>query len=104
MSRRKAVWSPSDIRDWGGPRAKPVRDTSKPAPEPLPADTEIQVRIGRDEWRTKLEWVVDLLSANEIAAVYAALAERRPIQLVQRPNRAAFVISVPEETVAADGA
>ena len=103
MPSRKAVWSPSDIREWSGSRAKPAPEISKPEPQTVPADTVVSVRVGRDEWLTKLQWVIDLLSADEIAAVHAAVAERRPLQLKQRPNRAAFFISVPEATVAADG-
>lgn len=102
MPSRKAVWSPSDIREWNGSRAKPAREISKPEPQTVPENTIVSVRVGRDEWLTKLQWVIDLLSADEIAAVHAAVAERRPMQLAQRPNRAAFIISVPETTVAAD--
>lgn len=104
MTSRRAVWRPSDIRDWGGARTKPSRDRPKPSQEIVSADTVVQVRIGRVEWMTKLQWVIDLLSADEIAAVHAAVAERRPMQLVQRPNRAAFVISVPETTDASERA
>ncbi len=103
MSSRKTVWRPSDIRDWDRPPAKPSREDAGPAAQPLPADTIVQVRVGRDEWLTKLQWVVDLLSADEIAAVHAAIAERRPMQLAQRPNRAAFVILAPSSTSPTEG-
>lgn len=102
MPTRKAVWRPSDIREWGGSGGK--RAGAPPAPEPLPPDTVVQVRVGRDEWLTKLQWVADLLSADEIAAVHAAVAERRPMQLPERPNRAAFVISVPAADAPAEDA
>lgn len=104
MSSRKTVWRPSDIRDWDRSPAKPPREEAGPAALPLSPDTVVQVRVGREEWLTKLQWVVDLLSADEIAAVHAAVAERRPMQLKQRPNRAAFMISVPDPTTAGEGA
>ncbi len=103
MSSRKAVWRPSDIRDWDRSPAKPSREGAGPAAQPLSPDTIVQVRVGREEWLTKLQWVVDLLSADEIAAVHAAVAERRPMQLRERPNRAAFMISVPDPATAGGG-
>jgi hypothetical protein len=89
MSRRRPVWRPTDIRDWGSsPRPKNATITATPSPPTFDVDMDVQVRVGRETWTTKLRWVVDLLDDAEVSGLRIALSERCPFKVSARPGRA----------------
>jgi hypothetical protein len=100
MSKRRAVWRASDIRDWDAPRAAAktqVRTSSAAgapaAPPGLDPDVTVQVKTGRQEWSTRLRWVMDLLDKRETNALQTALAKGRPLVLGSKTGRAAMTIT-----------
>jgi hypothetical protein len=94
MPKRRAVWKASDIRDWDLPHAKGRTPSgAAAAPVALDPDTLVQVKTGKQEWPTRLRWVMDLLDKRETTALQAALASGRPLVLTGRNGRAAMTIT-----------
>jgi len=90
MSKRRVVWKASDIRDWDMPPAKSKPPSAPPALDP---EVMVQVRTGKQEWSTRLRWVMDLLDRRESAALQSSLAAGRPLVLASRTGRAAMTIA-----------
>jgi len=105
MPKRRAVWKASDIRDWDLPDAK-SRAPSRPAAAPVALDPDrmVQVKTGKQEWPTRLRWVMDLLDKREITALQAALSAGRPLVLASRSGRAAMTITAAPATPESDQA
>lgn len=98
MPKRRVVWKASDIRDWDMP---PARSKPPAPPAALDPDAMVQVRTGKQEWTTRLRWVMDLLDKREAGALQAALAAGRPLALASRTGRAAMTIAAAPPAMAA---
>ena len=94
MSNRKVVWIRPDIRD---PEIASKRGRRKSeiasAPPVLPLETMVRVEVGGNEWSTKLQWIADLLSDEELTKLYAAISKERSLSIGKRRGRAGMVIS-----------
>jgi cell division inhibitor SulA len=90
---KSAIWSPSDIRDWDRESEVPPELLAAPS-RALSPTTLVRVRIGSEEWTTKLQWVADLLSDAEMAAFREAAESGNRYGVSRRSGRAAFTIEV----------